>query len=161
MVKNNKKKEEKPKKNDFKSFLRRRAPIYLALIAMFVIFVIPELTKGDLESSFPELTSEQKQVVDMLMDYNGPNESGLTVMEAITNKISEEYPNEKIFDNKKTIVELTVSKLNDEEYNIMLNFKSYKEGELNYDWNVDKISGKISSNNQDSKHIIDLVDFYD
>jgi len=161
MVKNNKKKEEKPKKNDFKSFLRRRAPIYLALIAMFVIFVIPELTKGDLESSFPELTSEQKQVVDMLMDYNGPNESGLTVMEAITNKINEEYPNEKIFDNKKTIVELTVSKLNDEEYNIMLNFKSYKEGELNYDWNVDKISGKISSNNQDSKHIIDLVDFYD
>ena len=161
MVRNNKKKEEKPKKNDFKSFLRRRAPIYLALMTMFVIFVIPELTKGDLESNFPELTSEQQQVVDQLMGYNGPNELGLTVMDAITNKISEEYPNEKIFNNKKTVVELTVSKLNDEEYNIILNFKSYKEGELNYDWNVNKISGKITSNNQDSKHIIDLVDFYD
>ena len=161
MVRNNKKKDEKPKKNDFKSFLKRRAPIYLALITIFVIFVIPELTKGDLESSFPELTSEQKQVVDILMSYNGPNELGLTVMDAITNKINEEYHDEKIFNNKKTTVELTVSKLNDEEYNIILNFKSYKEGELNYDWNVNKISGKITSNNQDSKHIIDVVDFYD
>ncbi|MCV0410807.1 hypothetical protein [Nitrosopumilus sp.] len=160
MVKNNKKKEEKPKKNDFKSFLRKRAPIYLAIITIFVIFAIPELTKSDLQSRFPELTSEQKQVVDILMNYNGPNESGLTVMEAITNKISEEYPDEKIFDNKKTIVELSVSKVNDEEYHFILDFESYK-GELNYDWNVNKISGKITSNNQDSKHIIDLVDFYD
>jgi hypothetical protein len=160
MVKNNKKKEEKPKKKDFKSFLRKRAPIYLAIITMFVIFAIPELTKSDLQDSFPELTSEQKQVVDVLMNYNGPNESGLTVMEAITNKINEEYPDGKIFDNKKTIVELSVSKINDEEYHFILDFKSYK-GELNYDWNVNKISGKITSNNQNSKHIIDLVDFYD
>ncbi|BDQ29996.1 MAG: hypothetical protein K5798_00780 [Nitrosopumilus sp.] len=160
MVKNNKKKEEKPKKNDFKSFLRKRAPIYLVIITIFVIFAIPELTKSDLQSRFPELTSEQKQVVDILMNYNGPNESGLTVMEAITNRINEEYPDEKIFDNKKTIVELAVSKINDEEYHFILDFESYK-GELNYDWNVNKISGKITSNNQDSKHIIDLVDFYD
>ena len=155
-----KKKEGKPKKNDFKSFLKKRAPIYLALIAMLIVFVIPELTKGDLESSFPELTSEEEQVLDILMNYNGPNGSGLTVMDAITNKINEEYPDEKIFDHKKTIVDLTVSKINDEEYNIKLNFKSYK-GELNYDWNVEKSLGKISSNNQDSKYIIDLVDFYD
>ncbi|KAF6248064.1 hypothetical protein C6990_01075 [Nitrosopumilus sp. b3] len=155
-----KKKEGKPKKNDFKSFLKKRAPIYLALIAMLIVFVVPELTKGDLESSFPELTSEERQVLDLLMNYNGPNDFGLTVMDAITNKISEEYPDEKIFDHKKTIVDLAISKINGEEYNIILNFKSYK-GELNYDWNVDKSLGKITSNNQDSKHIIDLVDFYD
>ena len=160
MVKEKKKKEEKPKKKDFRAFLKKRAPIYLAIIAMFVIFAIPELTKGDLQSSFPELTSEEKQVLDMLMKYNGPNDSGLTVMDAISGKINEEYPNEKIYDHRKTVVDLAVLKLNDEEYNIVLNFESYK-GELNYDWNVDKSSGKITSNNQDSKHIIDLVDFYD
>ena len=160
MVKEKKKKEEKPKKKDFRAFLKKRAPIYLAIIAMFVIFAVPELTKGDLQSSFPELTSEEKQVLDMLMKYNGPNDSGLTVMDAISGKISEEYPNEKIYDHRKTVVDLAVLKLNDEEYNIVLNFESYK-GELNYDWNVDKSSGKITSNNQDSKHIIDLVDFYD
>ncbi len=155
-----KKKEGKSKKNDFKSFLKKRAPIYLALIALLIVFVVPELTKGDLESSFPEITSEERQVLDILMNYNGPNDFGLTVMDAITNKIGEEYPDEKIFDHKKTIVDLAISKINGEEYNIILNFKSYK-GELNYDWNVDKSLGKITSNNQDSKHIIDLVDFYD
>ncbi len=160
MGKDKKKKEEKPKKSDFKAFLRKRAPIYLGLIALFVVFVIPELTKGDLESSFPELTSEEQQVVDVLMGYNGPNESGLTVMEAISDKISEEYPDEKIFDNKKTIVELIISSIDSEEYQVILNFESHK-GEMNYDWSVDMSSGEITSNNPESKYIIDLVDFYD
>ncbi len=153
-------KEEKPKKNDFKAFLRKRAPIYLGLIGLFIIFIVPDLTKGDLESSFPELSSEEQQVVDVLMGYNGPNESGLTVMDAISMKISEEYSDEKIYDNKKTNVELTVSSVGSEEYQVVLNFESHK-GEMNYDWNVDMSSGKITSNNQESKYIIDLVDFYD
>ncbi len=153
-------KEEKPKKNDFKAFLRKRAPIYLGLIGLFIIFIVPDLTKGDLESNFPELSSEEQQVVDILMGYNGPNESGLTVMDAISMKISEEYPDEKIYDNKKTNVELTVSSVDSEEYQVVLNFESHK-GEMNYNWNVDMNSGKITSNNQESKYIIDLVDFYD
>ena len=160
MAKDKKKKEEKPKKSDFKAFLKKRAPIYLGLIAMFVVFAVPEFTKGDLESSFPEFTSEEQQVVDVLMGYNGPNESGLTVMDAISNKISEEYPDERIFDNKKTIVELTVSSIDSEKYQVVLNFESHK-GEMSYDWNVDMNSGEITSNNQESKHVIDVVDFYD
>jgi len=56
MGKESKKKEDKPKKNDFKAFLKKRAPIYLALIAMLVVFVIPEYTKGTLEKSFPEFS---------------------------------------------------------------------------------------------------------
>ena len=63
MAKDKKKKsEDKTKKSDFKAFLRKRAPIYLGLIALFVVFVIPEFTKGDLESSMPELTAEKQQV---------------------------------------------------------------------------------------------------
>ncbi|MDC4231695.1 MAG: hypothetical protein M8319_05155 [Nitrosopumilus sp.] len=153
-------KEEKPKKNDFKVFLRKRAPIYLGLIGLFIIFIVPDLTKSDLESSFPELVFEEQQAVDALMGYNGPNESGLTVMDAISMKISEEYPDEKIYDNKKTNVELIVSSIDSEKYQVMLNFESHK-GEINYDWNVDMSSGEITSNNQESKYIIDLVDFYD
>ena len=160
MVKDKKKKEEKPKKSDFKAFLRKRAPIYLGLIALFVVFAIPELTKGDLESSLPELTAEKQQVVDVLMKYNGPNESGLTVMEAISNKISEEYPDERIFDNKKTKVDLTISETESEGHQVVLTFESHK-GVMNYDWNVNTDSGKITANNPASKHIIDTVDFYD
>jgi hypothetical protein len=153
-------KEEKPKKNDFKAFLRKRAPIYLGIIGLFILFVVPDLMKGDLESSFPELSSEEQQVVDILMGYEGPNEAGLTVMDAISMKISEEYPDEKIYDNKKTNVELIVSSVGSEEYQVVLNFESHK-GEMNYNWNVDMTSGKITSNNQESKYIINLVDFYD
>ena len=161
MAKDKKKKsEDKPKKSDFKAFLRKRAPIYLGLIALFVVFVIPEFTKGDLESSLPELTAEKQQVVDLLMQYNGPNQSGLSVMEAISNKISEEYPDENIYDNKKTNIELTVTELESEQYQIVLMFESHK-GILNYDWNVNSNSGKITSNNSASKHIIDTVNFYD
>ena len=160
MAKDRKEKEEKPKKNDFKAFLRKRAPIYLGIMGLFMLFVVPDLMKGDLESSFPEFTSEEQQVMDILMKYDGPNDSGLTVMDAISMKISEEYPDEKIYDNKKTKVELTVSNIDSEEYQVVLNFKSHK-GEMNYNWNVDMNSEKIISNNQESKYIIDLVDFYD
>jgi hypothetical protein len=160
MVKEIKKKEDKPKKNDFKSFLKKRAPIYLALIAMLVVFVIPEMTKGTLEKSFPEFSSEEQQVMDILMKYDGPNNDGLTVLEALEEKISKEYPNEKIFDNKKTTVDLVITNVDSEEYKVNFNFKSHK-GEMNYDWNVNVISEEISSNNSESKYIINLVDYYD
>ncbi len=160
MTKDKKKKEEKPKKSDFKAFLKKRAPIYLGIMGLFMLFVIPDLMKSDLESSFPELTSEEQQVLDILMKYDGPNDSGLTVMDAISMKISEEYQDEKIYDNKKTEVELTVSNIDSVEYQVILNFKSHK-GEMNYDWSVDTSSEKITSNNFESKHIIDVVDFYD
>ena len=160
MGKDRKEKEEKPKKSDFKAFLRKRAPIYLGIMGLFMLFVVPDLMKSDLESSFPELTSEEQQVLDILMKYDGPNDSGLSVIDAISMKISEEYPDEKIYDNKKTKVGLTVSNIDSEEYQVILNFKSHK-GEMNYDWNVNMSSEKIISNNQESKYIIDLVDFYD
>ena len=160
MAKDKKKKEEKPKKNSFKAFLKKRAPIYLGLMGLFMIFVIPELTKGDLASTFPELSAQDQQVVDILMGYDGPNDLGLTVMEAVSSKIAEEHPDEKIYNDKKTSVDLTVSSINSEEYQVVLNFKSHK-GEMVYDWNVNVNSGDISANNPESKHIIDLVDFYD
>jgi len=161
MAKDKKKKEEdKPKKNDFKAFLRKRAPIYLALIAMLVVFVIPEMTKGTLEKSLPELSVENQQAVDILMKYNGPNNDGLTVLEALENKIDEEYPDEKIFDHKKTTVDLTVTNVNSEEYQVIFNFKSHK-GEMNYDWKVNVVSEEITSDNSEAKYIIDLVDYYD
>ena len=160
MGKDRKEKEEKPKKSDFKAFLRKRAPIYLGLMGLFMLFIVPDLMKSDLESTFPELAAEEQQVLDILMGYDGPNDSGLTVMDAISMKISKKYPDEKIYDNKKTNVELTVSNIDSEEYQVILNFKSHK-GEMNYGWNVDMSSEKIVSNNQESKYIIDLVDFYD
>ena len=94
------------------------------------------------------------------MKYDGPNNDGLTVLQALENKIDEEYPNEKIYDHKKTVVDLVVTGIDSEEYNVNFNFKSHN-GEMNYDWNVNVISEEISSNNPDAKYIIDLVNYYD
>ncbi len=161
MVKDSKKKEEKQKESEFKKFIKKRAPIYLAVIAIVIIFIVPELTKGDLQSSFPEtLTDEEKQVVNTLMAYDGPNEEGLSIMDAISNEISEEYPNEKIYDNKKTKVSVVVSDLENENYQVVFDFESYK-GDFHYNWNIDMQTGDVKGNDEESKYIIDLVDFYD
>ena len=164
MNKDNKKKEEKPKKSDFKAFLKKRAPIYLGIIAILVIFVIPELTKNDLQSSFPDnLTDEQKQIVEILMSYNGPNEKGLTIMNAITEQITAEYPDEKIYDNKKTKVDLVVSKSDESVekiYKVILTFESYK-GKMEYVWNVNPNTKEIEAKSSSAKHVIDIVNYYD
>jgi hypothetical protein len=163
MNKDSKKKEEKPKKSDFKAFLKKRAPIYLGIIAIFVIFVVPELTKNDLQSSFPDnLTNDQKQIVEILMSYNGPNEKGLTVMNAITEQIATEYPNEKIYDNKKTKVDLVVSSTDESKdiYKVILTFESYK-GKMEYVWNVNQNTKEIEPKNSSAKHVIDIVNYYD
>ena len=160
MGKKDKKEEEKPKKNNLKAFLKKRAPLYLAGIALIVISANGVLTEKHLDDFLIDFSEEEQIVVDILMQYNGPNESGLNVKDAIENKINEEYPDEKIFDNRKTRVETTVTNINLEEYQIILNFKSHK-GEIIYDWNINIDSKEIVSNNPESKYIINIVDFYD
>lgn len=161
MVRDSKKKEDKPKQSEFKKFLKKRAPVYLGVITLVIVFIVPELTKGDLQSSFPEeLSLQEKQVLDKIMSYKGPDGNGLSVLDAISNKIGEEYPNEKIYDNKKTTVDVIITNIDVDNYHLVLDFKSYK-GELKYDWNVNMKTGDISANNQNGKYIIDLVDFYD
>ena len=108
-----------------------------------------------------DLSEEEQIVVDILMQYNGPNESGLNVKDAIENKINEEYPNMKIFDDRNTRIHVVVTNINLEEYQVILNFKSDKGNDINYDWNVNIDSKEIKSNNPESKYIINIVDFYD
>ena len=161
MVRDSKKKEEKPKESPFKKFLKKRAPVYLAVIAIVIIFIVPELTKGDLQSNIPEtLTEEERLVVDVLMAYDGPNKEGHSILNAIENQISENYPNEKIYDNKKTKVNFSVTKLDAQNYQVIFDFESYKE-DLHYDWNVDMEKKNVEGNDEESKHIVNLVDFYD
>lgn len=156
MGKESKKIEDKPKKNDLKSFLKKRAPFYLAAIALIAISAQGILTEKNLENSLPDLSDEEQKVTDILMNFNNGDESKMTVMEVIKNQINDEYPDEKIFEHKKTSVELTVTNLNSDEYNVILNFKSYK-GEMHFDWNVNVVSEKITSNNPESKHVIEVV----
>ena len=159
MVRDSKKRDKK-KESEFVKFVKKRAPIYIAVAAIVVIFVIPELTKKDLQSHFPEdMVESERQVLDTLMEYKGSDGNGLSVIEAVTEKINAEYPDEKIYDSKKTSVDLVISKTGDSGHQVLLNFKSHK-GEMDYSWNVNS-DGQITGNNSKAKHIIDLVEFYD
>ena len=158
MGKENRKIEDKPKKNNLKSFLKKRAPFYLAAIALVAISAQGILTEKNLENSLPDLSDEEQKIIDILMNFNNEDESKLTVMEVIKNQINDEYPGEKIFGHKKTIVRLVVTNIDSDEYNVILNFKSYK-GEINFDWNVNVSSKKITSNNPESKHVIEVVTY--
>ena len=159
MAKDKKKKEEeKPKKSGLQAFLKKRAPFYLAAVALIVISAQSVLSEKNFENSLPELSGEEQMAVDTLLNYNAGVESKLTVKEVIKNQIDEEYPDEKIYGHKKTVIDLSVTNVNSDEYNVILNFKSYK-GEMNFDWNVNLESQEITSNNSDSKHVIDVVTF--
>ena len=158
MAKDKKKKEEKPKKQGLQAFLKKRAPFYLAAVALIVISAQSVLSEKNFENSLPELSGEEQMAVDTLLNYNAGVESKLTVKEVIKNQIDEEYPDEKIYGHKKTVLDLSVTNVNSDEYNVILNFKSYK-GEMNFDWNVNVESQEITSNNSDSKHVIDVVTF--
>lgn len=147
------------KESGLKNFLKKRAPIYLAVVALVVVFVVPELTKSNLQSHLPDnLTEKEDEIMNILLEYDGMDGTGLSLLDALSNKIKEEYPNENIYDDKDTSVELQIEgKV--EFYQVLLNFKTDK-GQLDYSWDVDN-TGKVTGNNSKSKHIVDLVDFYD
>jgi len=159
MVRDKKKKdEEKPKKSGLKAFLKKRAPFYLAAVALIIISAQSVLSEKNFENSLPEFSGDEQMVVNTLLNYNAGVESKLSVKEVIKNQIDEEYPDEKIYGHKKTVLDLSVTNVNSDEYKVILNFKSYK-GEMNFDWNVNLESQEITSNNPESKYIIDVVTF--
>jgi len=87
-------------KNDpksFTAFLKKRAPIYLGLIGIFLLFAYPALIEKNLQSHIPtDLTPEEQVVVDLILSYNGLNNSGMTIMNVLEEEISTKYSDEKI-----------------------------------------------------------------
>lgn len=163
------KKEKKPEKEkkenkekSAKSFLKKRAPIYLAIITMLVVFVIPELTAGSLQDHIPkDLSGGEKEALDAFLAYRGPNNSGLNAIDALAGKIADDYPDEKIFDDKDTVVEFSINQLDsasNDEYKIHLDFQTKKE-DTTYEWSVNISTGEITDTNPEAKKIIEIVDY--
>jgi len=158
------KKEKKPDNNkgnkqSGKAFLKKRAPIYLAIIVMFIVFVIPELTAGTIQNSIPnDLTGKEKEAFDVFLAYRGPNDSGVNAIDVLSEKIEEAYPNEKIYDQKDTVVKFSVGALGEDEYQILLDFQTKKETKL-YEWHVNLATDEINAVNPDAKKILEIVDY--
>ena len=69
MGKKDKKEEEKPKKNNLKAFLKKRAPLYLAGIALIVISVNGVLTEKHLDDFLIDFSEAQLTGDEFFHDF--------------------------------------------------------------------------------------------
>ena len=156
-----KKKGDNTNNNSLQRFLKKRAPIYLGLMGLFILFVIPELMGNDLQSLFPDnLTQKQKKVLDIVTKYNGPDNQGFTILEALDMKIKEEYDDDKIYDKKSSKVLINVTAINTNNYNLLVVFKTDQK-QLEYSWDLNIETKEIQGKNTRAQKIIELVNFYD
>ena len=142
-----------------RDFLVKRAPFYLAGAALLAVFVIPAMLEKDIMDMIPEtLTEDERHILDRILEYTGPNDTGMDVAEAISAKIESEWPG--AYDHRSTTLGVAIMATSMDTYRVTLDFES-QGGRLLYDWKVDMAGGQIRGNNDITKDAMDMVDFYD
>ena len=164
-----KKKPDEIKRSDnpksFSSFLKKRAPIYLGIIGLFMIFAYPALTEKNLESLLADDSFEgnERLALEMVKFYKGSNDSGISVIDVIEEKINDKHEGQKIFDHEKTWADFTVEAVNNNNkvYEVVFVFNAENNEPLQYEWHVNIETGEIDPRDTPSKIIIQRVDYYD
>ena len=164
-----KKKPDEIKKSDnpksFSSFLKKRAPIYLGIMGLFMIFAYPALTEKNLESLLADDSFEgnERLALEMVKFYKGSNDSGISVIDVIEEKINDKHDGQKIFDHEKTWADFTVEAVNNNNkvYEVVFVFNAENNEPLQYEWHVNIETGEIDPRDTPSKIIIQRVDYYD
>ena len=154
------KKPQNPK--SFGAFLKKRAPIYLGLIGLFLIFAYPALTEKDLNSILDDsFEGDERITVDMVRFYSGPNDSGITILEVIEERINEKYEGQKIFDDEKTWAEFIVEQENKTLYEVVFVFNTETDQSIRYQWHANIETGEIAPRDTTTKTIQQVVDYSD
>lgn len=160
----NYKKPQNPK--SFGAFLKKRAPIYLGLIGLFMIFAYPALTEKDLNSLLDDsFEGNERIAVDMVQFYSGPNETGITILEVIEEKINEKHSNQKIFDDEETWAEFVVENIEKQNggftHEVVFLFNAENNQSMMYGWFVNVENGEMLPIDSTSKSIQQTVDYFD
>ena len=150
----------------FGAFLKKRAPIYLGLIGLFLLFVYPALTEKDLNSILDDsFEGDEKTAVDMVRFYSGPNDTGITILEVIEEKINEKHSNQKIFNDEETWAEFVVENIENRNegftHEVVFLFNAENNQSMMYGWFVNIENGEISPIDSTSKSIQQTVDYFD
>ena len=159
------KKSENPK--SFSSFLKKRAPIYLGIIGLFMIFAYPALTEKNLESLLADDSFEgnERIAVEMVKFYKGTNDKGITILEVIEEKINEKHSDQKIFEDKETWAEFVVENIENQNegfsHEVVFMFNAENNQSMMYGWYVNIENGEISPIDATSKNIQQTVDYFD
>ena len=156
------KKPQEPK--SFAAFLKKRAPIYLGLLGLFFVFAYPAMTEKNLESLLEDdlFEGNERLALEMVKYYKGSNDSGISVIEVIEEKINDKHEGQKIFDHEKTWANFTVEEVDSNRvYNVGFVFNAENNEPLQYEWHVNIETGEIDPRDTPSKIIIQRVDYYD
>ena len=150
----------------FGAFLKKRAPIYLGLIGLFLIFVYPALTEKDLNSILDDsFEGDEKTAVDLIKFYSGPNDTGITILEVIEEKINDKHSDQKIFDDEETWAEFVVENIENQNegftHEVVFLFNAENNQSMMYGWYVNVENGEISPIDTTSKSIQQTVDYFD
>jgi hypothetical protein len=162
-----KKKNNEIKKSDnpksFSAFLKKRAPIYLGIIGLFMIFAYPVLTEKNLESLLADDSFEDNEriAVEMVKFYKGSNDEGMTILQVIEEKINDKYSDQKIYNDEDTWAEFTAEAIDAKNYEVVFVFSVENNQSMRYEWNVNLESQEISSTDSPSRVILQIVDHYD
>ena len=161
------KKPQDPK--SFGAFLKKRAPIYLGLIGLFLLFVYPAMTEKNLDSILDDsFEGNDRIAVDLVKFYSGPDNSGIKVIEVIEEKINEKYEGIKIFDDKDTSATFFVESIplfleanNEFTHQVIFTFNTAGNQPIVYNWFVNIENGEVSPIDDDTKNIQQTVDYSD
>ena len=133
----------------------------------FVVIVVPDMiAPSDLEKSLVENleTDEQNIAWNIVKSYQGPDNSGYNLYEAIITQIENSYPNENILGHRDTIIEISAvdvqEKVGDGVYQIDFSFQTYDDNR-EFVWQVNIQTSEIFPINNGAKKMMDIVEFYD
>lgn len=134
-----------------KGFLRKRAPVYAALIGVFLVFALPGILEDDLEDLVPELDGQDGRALEAVLSYSGPDGEGLSVLEALDGKLTDRFGDD-VYEDAEVSAEVSGE-------SVVLVFDSGSES-IEYRWMVDS-DGAVAADNRDAKSVLDTVMFYD
>ena len=155
------------KESDLKKFLKKRSFIYLMCAVAFVVIVVPDMiAPSDLEKSLVENleTDEQNIAWNIVKSYQGPDNSGYNLYDALITQIENSYPNENILGHRDTIIEISAvdvqEKVGDGVYQIDFSFQTYDDNR-EFVWQVNIQTSEIFPINNGAKKMMDIVELYD
>ena len=171
MVKEQRDKSEDDKKikkeSDLKKFLKKRSFLYLMCAVVFVVFFVPDMiAPSDLENKLVENleSDEQNTAWNIVKSYNGPDNSGYNLFDAIISQTENAYPNERILKHNDTILEVSILDIQEQNaiifYEVHFTFQTYN-AVREYIWNVNIQTEEIIPVNDDARKMMNIVDFYD
>ena len=161
--------DKKPKKeSDLRKFLNKRSFIYLMAAVFFVVFIVPDMmAPSALEKILVEnLESDEQNIAwNIVKSYRGTDGMGSTLGEILLIQIENTYPNEKIFEHRDTIIEISAIpgpefEIDEGIYQVTFSFKTY-DNDRDYVWNVAIQTDEIFPMNDGAKKMMDIADFYD